>query len=176
MLSAQLLHFPHHLIVFGVARARLGHEHEIDPAREQQLVAPECFPHPTFYSVTHDRATELARSCDAQSRWTGFTLRQHEHEKAIGVELASRLLNPQILAAPAKPLAFREAFERQSLLLGDGDRQLAATLAATTLEGQAAAFGAHPLAEAVGALAALVMGLVSALHGPSPSKRMAAEL
>jgi hypothetical protein len=180
MLSAQPLDLPDHLVVSSVCRVALGHEHEIAAARKQQFVSPEGFPHQSFYAVSFDRSPELARRRDAQPRRTRCLLRQHEHEKAVGVKLAASILRRHELAAFAQPFVFVETLVRRSplvLLLGDGDRQPLATLATTALQSQAPALRLHPLAKAVAALATLVVGLISALHGSllCPLK-MAAEL
>src|SRR5687768_16116169 len=50
------------------------------------------------------------------------------------------------------------------LLLGDGDRQLLATFAATTTQDLATGFGLHPLAEAMGSFSTDSAGLVGPLH------------
>src|SRR5438067_6391273 len=51
------------------------------------------------------------------------------------------------------------------LLLRDGDGELLAALAAAAAQDLAASLGAHALAETVGALAALAVGLESPFHG-----------
>jgi hypothetical protein len=180
MLSAQLLDLPDHLVVSSFSRVALGYEHDVIPARKQHFVSPEGFPHQSFYAISLDRASQPPRGGDPQSRGPERLLRQHKHQKAIGVKLAAALLRCHELAALAQPLVFLQALVRrgrQALLLGDGDRQPLATFATTPLQRQAPALALHTLAKAVAALATLVVGLISALHGSLlyPLK-MAAEL
>lgn len=118
--------------------------------------------------VALNGSPEFARRRDANARRTGRIPGQHDHEEAVGVELAAGFLHPQELTAPPESCAFRKALGRQTLLLGDDDRQPLATFATTTLKREAAAARLHALAETVGALAALIVGLIRALHGGSP--------
>src|SRR5207247_3476726 len=67
-----------------------------------------------------------------------------------------------VVAGAARPWGSARPSE---LLLGYGDGEPLAPLATTTRQRELPAAGLHALAEAVGALAALVMGLVGALHG-----------
>ena len=65
-------------------------------------MSPKRFPHQAFYAITSDRAPDLARRGDTDARRSRLGLRQHEHEKAIGVELAAAILYPQELAASSQ--------------------------------------------------------------------------
>jgi len=117
MLSAQPLHFPHHLLVFGLDRALLGYEDQIDACGEQQFVSPEGFPHQPFYAIAPNGTPELARRGYAHSRRAWLAPRQYEHEEAVGVELATGPLYAQELASSPEPLALREALVRRSYFL-----------------------------------------------------------
>src|SRR4029077_9302493 len=79
------------------------------------------------------------------------------------------VLNSQVVRPLRHPAGAREGFapasDRQALLLGDGDRQLLAPLAAAATEHLATSRGLHAFAETVCPLAALAMGLKRPLHG-----------
>src|ERR1044071_7516187 len=72
-------------------------------------------------------------------------------------------------SAPA-PFTAPVAPERR-LLLRDGDGELPAPLAAATSQDLAPGLGLHALAEPMGSLATLAMGLECPLHGEKTSER-----
>ena len=95
----------------------------------------------------------------------------HQDQKILGVELLATGLDRDKVAALAQPAFARETQARRPaghrLLLGDGDAQALASLGPAAPQHRAASSRLHAGAEAVRALPALVVRLISSLHdGP----------
>ena len=87
----------------------------------------------------------------------------------IRLYFAAEALDLEVVRAFSKAIALGKAFQTDRLLLGDGDGEALPTLGAAALEDLPALVGLHPLAKAVGPLAANVAGLVGPLaHERSP--------